>query len=496
MLEKIIQSKSKRFFLYTLSFLIGISVISIIDLRVDFLILYLFYFFIITFLVLFWQNKKIMFCLLCLLFLLLGISRYLISFPPDSFKQISHYNGEKKEIIGFIAAEPDVRMDGVRYILKVQEFEKGGRVRGKVYFKYNLYPRFNYGDKLKIKCSLRTPEPIETDEGRDFRYDMYLARYRVFSLCREPVIEKIGEEEGNMILRGIFSLKRVVAERINKLWHEPHASFMAGLLYGYRGGLGSLNELFSRTGVTHIVAISGYNITIIATIFITICLNLYIPRKKAFWVISVGIILFVLFAGASASVVRAGIMGIIVLLAKQVGRMSGVGNVMILTCVLMCFQNPFVLIWDAGFQLSFISTLGLVYLTPSIEKYFIRVPEFLSLRESLVSTLSAITATLPLILFQFGRLSVVAPIVNILILWILPILMALGFFAVMATFVFNPLAQILAWLSWLGLSYIIVVVKWFAELEFAAVDLQVPWWGMVVMYIFLGVIIFQTNKKL
>jgi competence protein ComEC len=490
MLKNLIKSKSKTFFTFCFCFLLGIFVISIINKQFDFVYLYLTLFIAIAFLIIYWKNKKTRFIIFCILFFTLGISRYLISFPGDSTKNISHYNGNKKTVIGYISSEPDVRSDGVRYILKIRE----DNLRGKIYFKSTLYPRYSYGDKLEIKCSLEKPENIVGDDGQVFRYDMYLARYGVYSLCQNPKIKKIGNKEGNKILLSIFSVKQVVADRINKLWHEPHASFMAGLLYGYRGGLGSLNELFSRTGVTHIVAISGYNITIIATILITLCIHLYIPRKKAFWVITIGIIIFVLFAGASASVVRAGIMGIIVLLAKQVGRTSKVGNVMILTCVVMCLQNPFVLIWDAGFQLSFISTLGLVYLNPIIEKPFRKMPEFFGMKESLVTTFSAIIATLPLILYQFGRLSIVAPVVNILILWILPAIMLLGFMAVVISFLFYPIANLIAWLAWIGLSYIIVVVKWFASLSFAAVDLKIPVWGMIGLYGFLIWVVFKQKK--
>ena len=172
---------------------------------------------------------------------------------------------------------------------------------------------------------------------------------------------------------------------------------------------------------------------------ITICVQLYIPRKKAFGLIVAGIIIFVLFTGASASVVRAGIMGIIVLLSKQMGRMSRIGTVLLLTAVVMTIQNPLVLVWDAGFQLSFISTCCLVYLSPIFVQRCKRLPELFGLKESFISTISAIVATLPLILFQFGRLSIVAPIVNMLVLWIIPYLMLFGFFAKVFGFFLFPL---------------------------------------------------------
>ena len=477
MFDKIIKSKSKTFLAFCFCFLLGIIIFSLLEIKLDFVYLYVSLFVIASWLIIFWKNERFRFVIICLLLFIFGVGRYFLAFPL----QTQNITSAPQEIEGYISAEPDVRLDGVRYIVKNEE-------KGKIYFKSALYPRYEYGDKLKLKCKLERPEPSD-----DFRYDMYLARYGVFQICQSPKVEKIGDGEGNKILAGIFSLKQVVASRISKLWHEPNASFMAGLLYGYRGGLGNLNELFSRTGVTHIVAISGYNITIIATILIAIFVNLHIPRKKAFWLITIGIILFVLFAGASASVVRAGIMGIIVLLAKQMGRTSQVGNVLVLTAVVMALQNPLVLIWDAGFQLSFISTCGLVYLTPLIRDWFVRVPEVMGIRESLISTLSAIIATLPLILFQFGRLSIVAPIVNILILWIIPTIMMFGFFAVIVSFVLFPLGEVIAWIAWVGLKYITVVVEFFAKLNWAAVDLMIPWWGMVVLY--LGLFYWIKKKR-
>ena len=477
-MEGILQSKSKRFIVFCFCFLIGVAVSSLAEITIASYILLFLSFLSVSILILTYSNKKYFFIFLSFSFLFFGIARHSIAQPAkiDSSFEI-------QTLQGYVAAEPDVRMDGVRYIVKTKKL-------GRIYLKTHLYPRYDYGDVLRLKCRLKRPEPIE-----DFRYDMYLARYGVFQICTQPKIEKVGESEGIFLLEKILKAKVVIAKQINLLWHEPHASFMAGLLYGYRGGLGSLNELFSRTGVTHIVAISGYNITIISLILSSFLVDLYIPRKKAFYIIIIGISLFVIFAGLSASVVRAGIMGVIVLLAKQMGRASQVGNVMLLTAVLMTVHNPFILLWDAGFQLSFISTLGLVYISPMLQPFFKKIPEVLGFRESIEATLSATIATLPLILFQFKRLSIVAVIVNVLILWIIPFLMLLGFLAVLFSFVFKPIGFIISWLAWLGLSYVIVVVKWFADLSFAAVDLHLPWWGMVFGYIALFVMIWKHTKK-
>lgn len=475
MFNKIINSKSKTFMMFCFCFLWGVLIASLLELKLDWVYIYFSLFILFSSLIIFRENKKIRFCLISLFLIILGLTRYQLAFIKNEVKE------EKSNFLVVVSAEPDVRLDGVRYIVQ----DKVNK--NKYYFKSTLYPRYDYGDELEINCKLQIPKSSE-----NFRYEMYLARYGVFFECKNVKINKISSGNGNFILQGIFSFKKIISQKINNLWHEPLASFMAGLLYGYRGGLGELNEIFSQTGITHIVAISGYNITIIVSILITFCVQLYIPRKKAFWLIVFGIIIFVLFAGASASVVRAGIMGIIVLLSKQTGRSSKIGNVLILTAVLMVMQNPLVLLWDAGFQLSFISTCGLVYLSPLFVQVFKKVPEMFGIKESLTSTMSAIIATLPLILFQFGRLSIVAPVVNILVLWIIPYLMLIGFLATVFSFIFFPLGQVLAWIGMVGLKYIVFVVKFFAKLPFAAIDLKITWWMMIGLY---GGIIYLIIKN-
>lgn len=480
-LQEIVNSKSKTFLAFCFCFLAGILFASFVNRKFDFIFLYFFFIFLSGFLIIFWRDQKPRFIFIGLLLFLLAFVRYNLALPDSSKNNISFYNDSDFSFEVVIDAEPDVRIDGVGYIVKPDNFSD------KVYLKSKLYPRYEYGDRLRLECTLKTPVPIE-----DFRYDMYLARLGVFSICVNPQIEKIGSGEGNFVLKNILQFKQVFAERINKLWHEPYAGFMAGLLYGYRGGLGDLQTDFNRTGVTHIVAISGYNISVIAIILITFCVHLWIPRKYAFWLVVFGIFLFVIFTGASGSVVRAGLMGCLVLLAQQLGRLNRINNAMALTAVLMTVYNPFVLVWDAGFQLSFLATIGLVYLSPILKNKFKKIPDLFGIKESLISTLSAIIITFPLILYQFGRLSTVAPIVNILILWLIPFVMIFGFLSVFFSFIFYPLGQILSWFTFLMLKYITTVVGFFAGLPFASVELFIPIWVCLLVYLFIFIRIMRN----
>ncbi len=494
MVTSLVQSKSKTFLAFCFCFLLGVATFSFGTQRLSSTWVFGVFFLVLFCVPLFFHHKRVRFFLLSFLFFWSGIARVSFALPVHNAETLAFYNGQKRTFEAQIAEEPDVRTGEVRYIAQVTNFYSHTKVHGRVSIKAPLYPRYHYGDTIELTCQLQTPEPIE-----GFRYDKYLATFRVYSVCTRPLVTLKQSQQGNYFFTKILLAKDALAQKINTLWHEPYASFVGGILYGYRGGLGNLQNDFNRTGVTHIVAVSGFNITLIANIFASLLLSLTIPRKKAFWVTVSAIGIFVLFTGASASVVRAGLMGIIALTARQLGRPSRATNAVVFASVLMCVHNPWVLLFDAGFQLSVLSTLGLMYFSNFFATKFARVPQFLGLRESLSSTCAAILATLPLILFQFGRLSLVAPLVNILILPAIPVAMALSFGATTLGFLYLPCATIVSYLAFFVLKYVVTVVQWFSALSFASVEVQISWWTMILLYAMLlwwGMRIHKNNTSL
>ncbi len=488
-----ITSKSWRFAIYSFSFLIGTIVASISDIRKTNWILSAV---LVSVLILFFIKKlEIKFIVLIVTSFGLGIYRYGLVFPVSETGRIEAFNNQNIQLIGTVNAEPDVRLDSVRYVLDASSVEARagpGEIEGNILAVFDRYPRFNYGDVLKVTCTIKKPEPIVDEvNGKVFRYDLALARQDIFALCQKPILTKIGSGGANPVMSYILAFKNQLALRLEALWPEPYASFMAGLLYGYRGGLGPLNDLFSKTGVAHIVAVSGFNISVIATLLLSICYYCRINRRHAFYVVGLYIFVFVIFTGASASVMRAGIMGFIVLLAKQVGRVSRIGPVLLLTAVIMTVQNPLVLLYDAGFQLSFLATLGLVYLNPILETYLNWLPEKFGLRENTISTTAATIATLPLILFQFGRLALLTIFVNIAVLWVIPILMATGFAALLGSLIHIYVGQALAWIGWAGMWYVISVVSWFGGISWAAPAVSFSLPLLITSYLILLYLIFK-----
>ncbi len=253
---------------------------------------------------------------------------------------------------------------------------------------------------------------------------------------------------------------------------------------------------FNTTGTTHIIAISGFNITIIVAALDSIRRRLFLPKKASFIIIISGIFLFTILTGASASVIRAAVMGALVLIARQLGRQSQITSALLFTACVMIFLNPMILRFDVGFQLSFLSTLGLVYLSPLILSWFFWLPKIS--QEPLALTLSAQVLSLPIILYNFGRLSFISLLANVLILPIIPITMLLGFLSGILGVIYISLGQILGWFSWIFLSYTIFIVSNLAELPYASVNLEntnIIWFLIYYLLLILAIIWYRKVKN-
>ena len=222
----------------------------------------------------------------------------------------------------------------------------------------------------------------------------------------------------------------------------------------------------SASGTTHLVALSGQNITIIV-IAISSFFGFFSRRKSVFWLTLLIITFFVLMTGAEASVVRAAIMGGIILLAKQISRIHSMRNVIAVAAFIMVLYNPQVLRFDFGFQLSFAALIGIVYFSPTIKKIF-KMKEgegFLGWRENFLTTTSAQLAVLPLILINFSNFSPLSLLANILILEAIPLTMIFGFALGAIGFISLPMAIIFSWFVNLFLIYELAIIDIFSKIS-------------------------------
>lgn len=372
--------------------------------------------------------------------------------------------GKTVVLNGVVKQEVDRRLDGQKLTLRVSAVVENNiptPVSAKTLVSENLYPERHYGERLTVRCLLSQPGVID-----GFRYDEYLALSKIYSVCRNPAILNVTPAHSldplGMVLRG----KQWMLNRFAGLLPEPHSSLIAAMLVGARRGLpDDLLLAFQRAGITHIIALSGFNITILASAVFSFTLAIGLRRKTAFWIVLAVLALFVIGTGAPSSVVRASIMGFLVLLARRLGRSSNIVYALLFAGTTMAAVSPRVVLHDVGFQLSFLATLGLVLFSGTIEDRLPFVPDALGIRQILAATFAATAGTLPVMLVAFGRLSLISPLVNILILPLVPLIMLLGFLAAALPFV----GILFASAAWILLTWMMAVATTLGSLHFASV---------------------------
>jgi len=251
---------------------------------------------------------------------------------------------------------------------------------------------------------------------------------------------------------------------------EPAASLLGGLVVGAKRSLGAdWLEKFRTVGVIHIVVLSGYNITIVAEFIMR--LLAFLPRQIGFGAGALAIMFFAVMTGGSATVVRASLMAVLVIIARATGRIYGITRALLLAGFLMVLHNPKILVFDTSFQLSFLATLGLIYLSPAIERRLGFIPEKLQLRQIAAATIATQVFVLPLLLFQMGTLSLIAVPANLLILPTIPWTMLFGFLAGAIGFVSQIFALPFAFLAYVLLAFQLKIVALFAALPFATISI-------------------------
>lgn len=291
-------------------------------------------------------------------------------------------------------------------------------------------------------------------------------------------------------------VKEALRENIFAVLPDPHSLFASSLLFGSAENPSrELRDAFRRSGTSHIVAISGWNIAIIAQFLFAFFLFLTLPRRLAFWLTIGGIVLFAIMVGGEASVARAAIMGSLLLFARRQGRLPSARNALLFAASLMLIWNPRLLAWDIGFELSFLATLGMIYLLPYFEeKVFAELPSFLAFRETLSATLAAQIFVLPILLVRFDTFSMVSLPANIAVLPFIPVTMLVVFLLSLFGFLSWLAAYFVGLIAWVLLSYELLMVRWFASFSWAETSFGFSWFGLVIYYILLTVWIWNIRR--
>ncbi|MEK7135088.1 MAG: ComEC/Rec2 family competence protein [Patescibacteria group bacterium] len=365
---------------------------------------------------------------------------------------------------GVAVSEPEDKDNVRRFVFRSDNDEK-------VLVSAPLYHPVQYGDVVKVTGKLERPGIIESEDGgRDFDYGKYLAKDDIYYTLGFAEVEIISSGHGNPVKEALFKIKRNFVEQAKSILAEPYASLLMGLIVAGRDALPKdILEEFRRAGMIHIVVLSGFNITLIAEFLRRVFQASFLklgwvryPHAPAMASI-IGVSLFVVMTGGEATVVRAALMAMTVIAAGLFGRNYSASRALLFAGFLMLLHNPKILVFDPSFQLSFLATLGLIYIMPIVKQY---LPY-----ETLAQTISTQLAVLPLLVYSMGDVSLVSLPANMLILLTVPWTMFLGFIAVLLSYISVVLAWPLTFVTHLLLSWILVVSHFFSSLPFATVKL-------------------------
>lgn len=406
--------------------------------------------------------------------------------------ELATQNGRTLTLTGIVSSSPEVRDDGSQRFRVDAESTYDGfeerTVSGAALVATLSQQAIAYGDRVHLTGELSTPGRFD-----DFDYGDYLAREGVFSQMQNASVIVESSGHGSPVMSAFLSLRDHFGETIQRTLPEPAAGLLRGILLGIDGALAPpVEDAFAATGSAHIVAISGFNMAIVGQSVLGLLSRFGLPKRTAVFVALSVLFTYTVFVGAEPAVVRACLMTSVLILGQLLRRRTYLPASIAFAAVLITAENPSHL-FDIGFQLSVAATLGLAMMTEPIAQattrtlqrllprlWAIRVGDFLT--EPLAASLAAQIAVTPLIALYFGRLSLVSPLVNLLIVPVQPIIIIVGGIGVMLSTVIPAAGAVLLWIAFTALSWSLLIIRSFAQLPFADTSFRVD--EMVVLLTF------------
>ncbi len=430
----------------------------------------------------------------CLLALFGGLLRFQTSLPAVDEHHLQYYNDKGVITVhGMSNTEPEPGNTATSFQLSADKVLINGQyvdVTGKVLVTTLKYHDYHYGDVLQITGKLESTPQLDSPS-----YQGYLARQGIYSVTNYPSIQILDTGRGMKPLAWIYSLRNRLSQSLVRAMPEPQASLAQGILLGIRGNIPySLNQAFSRTGTTHVLAISGINITIVIGMLLAAGIWLFGKRYSIYiWLALILIWFYALLTGMNPPVVRGAIMGSIFLIAELLGRPNSALTALTFAAAIMVGLEPQVL-WDASFQLSFLAMAGLILISPYLQAWgssrmnVSRNPSFVASLGSFAVTSFAITlaatiVTWPLIAYHFHVVSLVGlPATFFSVIALPAIIITSALVAVVGLFL-PPVAWVLGWISWLCISYFTIVVRTFDALPLSSIRLEdIQMWHLWIYY--------------
>jgi len=425
-----------------------------------------------------------------LIFILLIISLIRFFFYTPDKPDYEVALGETVQLEGIVRDAPDIRIYNQRIVIR--PIDQKSKVLVIIPKEIDIL----YGDRVTIEGILESPENFITNTGKEFNYKRYLANQDIYFIINKAEVEIISHNNGSWLKFQLYNLREKFMENLARVIFPPEKDLANGLLLGARGGFDvKLKDEFIKTGTVHIVALSGYNISIVSENIMKF-FGVFFSQTISIILGIFVIILFILMTGGAETSIRAGIMGAIMLFGRMTGRTYYAGRALIIAALLMIAYDLRV-VMDISFQLSFLATMGILFINPKVIGWYRVFPLKFKIRETISTTTSATIAVLPLLLYSTGVFSLVSLPANILILPFIPATMLFSFLAGFISFISPFLSLPFSFIAELLLSYMLFVVHFFASLPFASINIKsFPLILTILIYCYLFWWIFKRQKEI
>lgn len=434
--------------------------------------------------VIFWLYRDIrLVAILVTLIAMISFGLYVNSML-DKYSQIQDSIPNKLDSIEVeIESSPRLQAFGYQYKVYIPQYQ------AKAFMTINNSD-LEYGQLIKVTAKTSIPKEYGIQ-----RFLLGKGVHIYMSVSKYSVIDNSNCQSKCVVMRSIHNMRNYILNQIDTAYPGRVGEFLKGILIGYTDTLpDDIKESFKKTGVSHVLAVSGYNMAIIVMLVYQQMMNRQVARSVSFWTTIIIMVTFTLLTGAEASIMRAGVFAGLILSAELLQRYVGGIRPLILCATILVIINPLYIAYDIGFQLSFLAVIGLIIYGQIFKTYTEGIPS-LGILPMIGETLFAQILVLPILIYYFGQISIISILANILIVPIIPFAMAWG----SVTSLFLSLAIFTYPLN-LIINLVLSMNQYLSKISWASVNVpSISGYMLIVIYIMLGVIYFiynNYNKKI
>lgn len=399
-------------------------------------------------------------------------------------------------VLGYISNYKEERISNNHYTVTILSLNNEPVTdNSKIIITTSSYTDLNYGENITATGIIEKPQNFITNSGAEFDYQNYLRMQNIVGIMRESNIINNNGFSGNYLLKFLYKIRSSFSVNLEKYLNKNDSTLSRGIILGEKTGItNKMRDNLANTSTAHIIALSGYNITIVSELVTKLTAGLGLVISGIFSVFS--IIIFILLAGGGSSALRAGIMGIILVYARSRGKnYNALWALFIASSVLILF-NPLILRYDMGFHLSVLATFGLIVFQQPIAVFLVKKRFGKFWAEILASTTSATIMTMPYIAYNMGIVSILGIPANLVVVPLLPILMFTSFFTGLLGSISYVLTIPFAYSTHIVSSVILKTINTLGGLLYSAIYKQnIPLLFIVVVYLFLLYYAFKLLKK-